>query len=122
VALKDGDNNLKSQIATSSLGHGGRRKLPLVFTEQGAIMAANVLNSQRAVRMSVFVVRAFVSMRAALSGHKELVAQLVALEKKLTERLDTQEVAIVDIIRRLMKLLEPPPPPPPRRPIGFHVR
>src|ERR1017187_6643885 len=55
-------DNLKSQFATSSL-HGGRRKLPFAFTENGAIMAANVLNSPEAVRMSVFVVRAFVQMR-----------------------------------------------------------
>ena len=51
------------QIAISKKGRGGRRKLPLVFTEHGAIMAANVLNSKRAVRMSVFVVRAFVKLR-----------------------------------------------------------
>src|SRR5438270_10698677 len=56
--------NLKYQIGTSSLGHGGRRSRPYVFTEHGAIMAANVLNSTRAVQMSVFVVRAFLKMRA----------------------------------------------------------
>ncbi|MCX6877673.1 MAG: hypothetical protein NTW21_28265 [Verrucomicrobia bacterium] len=54
------DLNLKSQIATSSFGHGGRRKLPYAFTEHGAIMASNVLNSRQATQMSVFVVRAFV--------------------------------------------------------------
>jgi hypothetical protein len=62
-------------------------------------------------------------MRSFLADNKEFVSELADLEKKLTERLDTHEVAIVDIIRRLMKLLEPPPPsPPPRKPIGFHVR
>jgi hypothetical protein len=71
--------------------------------------------------MSVFVVRAFVSMRTALVERKELFEVLTELEKKLTERLDTHEAAIVDIIQRLLKLLEPPPPPP-RKPIGFHVR
>jgi len=76
-------DNLKSQIATSS-SHGGRRKLPYAFTENGAIMAANVLNSPEAVRMSVFVVRAFVKMRELLGGTKELARQLAALEKKLT--------------------------------------
>ena len=71
-----------------SSSHGGRRKLPYAFTENGAIMAANVLNSPEAVRMSVFVVRAFVQMRDLLGGTKELAQQLAALEKKLTARLD----------------------------------
>jgi hypothetical protein len=115
-------DNLKSQIATSSL-HGGRRKLPYAFTENGAIMAANVLNSPEAVRMSVFVVRAFVQMRDLLGSTKELAKQLAALEKKLTDRLDGHEAAIIQVLRRVMDILDPPPPPPepPRREIGFHV-
>jgi hypothetical protein len=115
-------DNLKSQFATSSL-HGGRRKLPYAFTENGAIMAANVLNSPEAVRMSVFVVRAFVQMRDLLGSTKELAKQLAALEKKLTARLDGHEVAIIEVLRRVMDILDPPPPPPepPRREIGFHV-
>ena len=114
--------NLRSQIATSSL-HGGRRNLPYAFTENGAIMAANVLNSPEAVRMSVFVVRAFVQMRDLLGGTKELAKQLAALEKKLTDRLDGHEAAIIEVLRRVMDILDPPPPPPepPRRRIGFHV-
>ena len=116
--------NLKSQIGTSS-SHGGRRKLPYAFTENGAIMAANVLNSPEAVRMSVFVVRAFVQMRDLLGGTKELAKQLAALEKKLTARLDGHEIAIVDVLRRVMQILDPPPPPPePERPkgrLGFYV-
>src|ERR1035437_936958 len=83
--------NLKSQFGISS-SHGGRRKLPYAFTENGAIMAANVLNSPEAVRMSVFVVRAFVKMRELLGGTKELAKQLADLEKKLTARLDGHEV------------------------------
>jgi len=116
-------DNLKSQIATSSLDHGGRRKLPYAFTEHGAIMAANVLNSPSAVQMSVFVVRAFMRMRTVLSGHKELMSELLVLEKKLTERLDVHEVAIVDILRRMMELLDPPiaEPASPKPKIGFHV-
>jgi len=117
-------SNLISQIAISS-SHGGRRKLPYAFTENGAIMAANVLNSPAAVRMSVFVVRAFVQMRELLGGTKELAKQLADLEKKLTARLDGHELAIVDVLQRLMQILDPPPPPPepetPRRRIGFHV-
>jgi hypothetical protein len=113
--------NLISQIAISS-SHGGRRKLPYAFTEHGAIMAANVLNSPPAVRMSVFVVRAFVQMRELLGGTKELARQLAALEKKLTARLDGHEAAIVEVLRRVMDILDPPPlPEPPRREIGFHV-
>ena len=119
---KEESENLKFQIGTSSL-HGGRRKLPYAFTENGAIMAANVLNSPEAVRMSVFVVRAFVQMRDLLGGTKELAKQLAGLEKKLTDRLDGHEAAIIQVLRRVMDILDPPPPPPdpPRRRIGFHV-
>jgi len=115
-------SNLISQIAISSL-HGGRRKPPYAFTENGAIMAANVLNSPEAVRMSVFVVRAFVKMRELLGGTKELARELADLECKLTARLDVHESAIVDVLRRVMEILDPPPPPPEpaRRRIGFHV-
>jgi hypothetical protein len=115
-------SNLISQIAISS-SHGGRRKLPYAFTENGAIMAANVLNSPEAVRMSVFVVRAFVKMRDLLGGTKELARQLADLEKKLTARLDVHESVIVNVLRRVMEILDPPPlpPAPPRRRIGFHV-
>ena len=63
---------LMSQIARSKRGRGGTRKPPLAFTEHGAIMAAAVLNSARAVQMSVFIVRAFVQMRDALAGHAQL--------------------------------------------------
>lgn len=85
-------------------------------------MAANVLNSNEAVRMSVFVVRAFVRMREVLLSRKELAEQLMALEKKLTDRLDVHEVAIVDVLQRLMEILDPPSPPPlpAKGPIGFH--
>lgn len=114
-------SNLISQIAISN-SHGGRRKLPYAFTENGAIMAANVLNSPQAVRMSVFVVRAFVQMRELLGSTKELAKQLASLEKKLTSRLDVHEVAIVEVLRRIMDILDPPPlPEPPRRRIGFQV-
>jgi ORF6N domain len=114
--------SLRSQIVTSKL-RGGRRYIPYAFTENGAIMAANVLNSPQAVRMSVFVVRAFVQMRELLGGTKELAKQLAALEKKLTERLDGHEIAIIEILQRVMDILDPPPPPPdpPRPQIGFHI-
>lgn len=101
--------NLRCQIGTSS-SHGGRRYLPYAFTENGAIMAANVLNSPQAARMSVFVVRAFVQMREMLGSTRELAKQLAALEKKLTARLNGHESAIVEILQRMMDLLDPPPP------------
>lgn len=89
--------NLISQFATSSWG--GRRKLPYVYTEHGAVMAANVLNSARAVQMSVFVVRAFVRMRSLMTERHELAKQLAALEKKLMRRLDAHETAIITRVR-----------------------
>ncbi|MEY2482595.1 MAG: hypothetical protein QOK24_1123 [Verrucomicrobiota bacterium] len=111
---------LRSQIATSS-AHGGRRYRPYAFTEHGAIMAANVLNSIRAVQMSVFVVRAFLKMRAFLGDKRVLAKQLAALEKELKQRLDIHEAAIVTILQRVMDIIDPPSPAPaPHRPrIGF---
>ena len=112
---------LISQNATSK-GRGGRRKLPNVFTEHGALMAANVLDSPRAVQMSVFVVRAFIRMRTALAGTRELARKLAGLERDLKARLDVHESAIVGILQRLMEVLAPPalPAPRPRRRIGGH--
>ena len=72
---------LMSQFATSN-GRGGRRKRPLVFTEHGALMAATVLNSSHAVEVALYVVRAFVRLREAITEHKELAAKLDELEKK----------------------------------------
>jgi hypothetical protein len=122
---------LRSQIATTSYSGAlaGLRKhrapvyRPFVFTEYGAIMAANVLNSPRAVQMSVFVVRAFVKMREALGGNRHLAAKLAELEQRLTGRLDVHEKAIVHILDEIKKLMEPlpPEPEPERREIGFHV-
>jgi len=110
-----------SQIAMSKIGRGGRRTLPYAFTEHGALQAANVLRSRRAVQMSVFVIRAFVKMREALRGNPELARKLAALEKKLTARLDLHESAIVQVLQEVMQILNPPPPPPspPKPRIGF---
>lgn len=94
--------------------HLGRLKfspvLPYAFTEHGAVMAANVLNSPAAVQASIQVVRAFVRLRELLASHKELAAKLDALEKKY----DKQFRAVFDTIRALMT-----PPDTKRRPIGF---
>jgi hypothetical protein len=94
---------------------------PYAVTEHGAIMAANVLNSSRAVQISVFVVRASLKMRALLGDKRELAQQLAALEKELKQRLDMHEAAIVTILQRVMDIIDPPslPPQPPKPRIGF---
>jgi phage regulator Rha-like protein len=120
-----GLRRLRSQFVTLKPGRGQHRKyLPLAFTEHGAIMAANVLNSPQAAQMSVFVVRAFIKMRAVLLDTRELSRKLAALETELKSRLDLHESAIVDVLQRIMKVLDPPPPPPepPTPQIGFHVK
>jgi len=110
-----------SQIAMSSRKHRGTAYRPYAFTEHGAIMAANVMNSPRAVQMSVFVVRAFLKMRALLGDKRELAKQLAALEKELKQRLDIHEAAIVTILQRVMDIIDPPslPPSPEKPKIGF---
>ena len=103
---------LKSQIATSSWG--GKRKPPLAFTEHGAIMAATLLNSSRAIEVSVFIVRAFVQMREALVVHKEIARRLDELEHKA----GTHDRAIGQILDAIRQLTQPPDPSRRRR-IGF---
>ena len=96
---------------------------PWVFTEHGALMAASVLNSPRAVQMSVFVVRAFVKMRGVFADTRDLARKLAALEQELKGRLDVHEATIVTILQRVMDILDPSPaplPPKPRR-IGFRA-
>jgi phage regulator Rha-like protein len=105
---------LMSQIATSKPGRGGTRKAPMVFTEHGAIMAAAVLNSPRAMEVSVYVVRAFVQMREALVEHKEVSRRLDDLERKV----GSHDRAIAQIFNALRQLTAPPEPPKSRR-IGF---
>ena len=108
--------DLRSQIATSKKRRGGRRYLPCAFTEYGAIMAASVLNSERAVEMSLFVVRAFVRLREMLSSHRELAIKLFQLERKL----DTHDHAIQEIIDTIRELTELPYKP--QKQIGFRVQ
>jgi len=105
---------LMSQIATSNARRGGMRKPPLAFTEHGAIMVATVLNSPRAIDMSVYVVRAFVQLRDALGAHKEIGKQLSQLEQKV----GTHDRAISRIIEALRELTLPPDTVKRRR-IGF---
>ena len=106
---------LRSQNVISSAGHGGARYLPYAFTEHGAIMAATVLNSERAIEMSVFVVLAFVRMRRAIAGNRHILKKLAELERRL-ETHDTDIQALMDAIRELMSPEEPS-----RTRIGFEV-
>jgi hypothetical protein len=112
--------SIRSQFVIASKRN--LRYVPYAFTEHGAMMAANVLKSKKAVAMSVFVVRAFVKMRELLANNKALANKLAELERKLTSRLDEQEGAILHILDEIKKLMEFPPAEPPRREIGFHVK
>ncbi len=91
---------LRSQFATSSSGHGGHRYHPFAFTEHGALMAANVLNSPRAVQMSIVVVRAFFALRRMILDHKALASKLAELDARIGAH-DEHLVEIVEAIRRL---------------------
>jgi hypothetical protein len=103
--------NLKSQFVTSSWG-GLRRALPYAFTEQGVAMLSSVLRSERAVRVNIEIMRAFVQLRRWMTTHADLARKLEALETKY----DIQFKVVFDAIRKLMA-----PPQKPRREIGFHA-
>ena len=109
------DEVLRSQSVTSKQGRGGRRYAPYAFTEHGAIMAATVLNSERAVQMSVFVVRAFVRLREMLATNRKLAGKIDELEN----RLDTHDSTIQDLIEAIKELMQPEDPP--RKRIGFQI-
>ncbi len=106
---------LRSQIVTSKKGRGGRRYTPYAFTEHGAIMAATVLNSERAVQMSVFVVRAFVRLREMLATNRRLAGKIDELEN----RLETHDSEIQDLIEAIKELMLPEEAP--RKRIGFQL-
>lgn len=95
-------SNLKSQFVTSSWG--GRRKLPLVFTEQGVSMLSGVLHSDRAIQVNIAIMRAFVQLREMLSTHKELAHKLEELERKV----GIHDQTIVQLIEAIRQLMEPP--------------
>ena len=103
---------LRYQIGTLKTGRGRHRKYrPYAFTEQGVAMLSSVLHSERAVRVNIEIMRAFVQLRQMLSSHADLARKLAALEKKY----DAQFKVVFDAIRQLMA----PPEPPRKRPIGF---
>jgi hypothetical protein len=121
IAMSNAQPN-RSQFATGSQRHRDPRFRPYAFTEHGALMAANILRSERAIQMSVFVVRAFIRMRQMLIEQRGLARKLAALEKELTARLDVHETAINEILGQIGRLLSSPPEPePPKKRIGFLV-
>lgn len=102
------------QIGISKKGRGGRRHLPLVFTEQGVAMLSSVLNSKRAVQVNIAIMRAFVKLRQILTAHKDIETKLREHDQRLGKH-DEHIYAIFEVIK---KLTEPPFEPPKRR-IGF---
>ncbi|MEO8439178.1 MAG: ORF6N domain-containing protein [Spartobacteria bacterium] len=105
---------LRCQIGISSWG--GRRGQPHAFTEQGVAMLSSVLTSDRAVKVNIAIMRAFVKLRATLETNRELARKFSELEKRIGEH-DSEITAIIDAIRQLMA-----PPPKPAREIGFQVQ
>ena len=106
---------IDGEPVTDSQKHRDPRCLPYAFTEHGALMAANILNSPQAIEMSVHGIRGFVQMRRVLAAHKELTRQLSELEGRIGKH-DEQIQVIIDALRQLMT-----PPEPKKRKIGFLV-
>ncbi len=111
---------LRSQIATSKDGRGGRRYAPYVFTEQGVAMLSGVLRSDRAIAVNIEIMRAFVELRRITSSYAELQERLEDLERKMTGRLDQHDEQFEQIFKALHQLISPSPQP--KRPVGFRVR
>jgi hypothetical protein len=112
--------NLKSQIATSSSSWGGRRKPPLAFTQEGVAMLSSVLNSERAIRVNIEIMRAFVSLRRALSINKELAGRMEKVEKRLGAHdiaLKEHAISIHSVFEEIRRLMREPGGP--RKRIGF---
>jgi hypothetical protein len=104
---------LRSQIATSNGGRGGRRYLPYAFTEHGVAMLSSVLKSDRAVQMNIVIIRAFVKLREVLSSSKEVTRRIEQVET----RLQRHGAAIGVLVDEIKKLKQPPASP--KRRIGF---
>jgi hypothetical protein len=109
---------LRSQLATLKEGRGRHRKYaPYAFTEHGAVQAANVLNSDRAIEMSVYVVRAFVQLRSLMSANVELARRLDELEARIEKKLTRHDDAIAAMLSAIRQLMSSPAQR--RRGIGF---
>ncbi|PYI91931.1 MAG: DNA-binding protein [Verrucomicrobia bacterium] len=105
-----------SQSVMSSPKHRGKRYRPYAFTEQGVAMLSSVLKSDRAVKVNIAIMRAFVKLRQTIESNRELARKFADLEQRVGKH-DEEIAAILDAIRQLMA-----PPEKPRREIGFHVR
>jgi len=111
---------LRSQIATSNDGRGGRRYTPYVFTEQGVAMLAGVLRSDRAITVNIEIMRAFVELRRLAGSFQELQKRLEQMELDIGARLSEHDEQLRQIFEALRQLIAPPPST--KRPIGFRVR
>jgi ORF6N domain len=108
---------MQSQTATLKLGRGQHRKYrPWAFTEHGALQAANILRSDRAIAMSVYVIRAFIEQREKLAANAAILKRLAEIDRTLLEH----DTALREIYQKLLPLLAPPPETP-RKQIGFHA-
>jgi hypothetical protein len=112
-------SDLKSQFVMSSGGHGGRRKRPLVFTEQGVAMLSGVLRSDRAIAVNIEIMRAFVELRRVAGSFQELQTRLDQMELDIGARLSEHDEQLRQIFAALRRLIAPPPRA--KRPIGFRV-
>ncbi len=114
VTVREQEEDLRSQIVISSRKHGGRRYAPFAFTEHGAIMAATVLNSERAIAMSVFVVRAFMRLRELIGSDRRLAAKL----NELDERVGAHDASIRKLVTAIREMMLPEKS---RKKIGFEL-
>ena len=110
-----------SQIATSSKKHRGKSYLPFAFTEHGVTMLASVLRSEKAVKVSIAVVRAFITLKQYIADRKNISKQINSIKDELSERIDEQDVQIIEIYQVLDKLIQDKEEQKPvkREPIGF---
>jgi hypothetical protein len=106
----------RSQIVTSLQKHRGAHLRPWAFTEHGTLMAANILRSDRAVQMSIFIVRAFIRLREHIAANTAILKRLAEIDKTLLRH----DATLRDVYQKLLPLLQPAPVPPKRR-IGFHA-
>jgi phage regulator Rha-like protein len=108
---------LRSQIATSKTGRGGRRYAPYVFTEQGVAMLSGVLRSKRAIAVNIEIMRAFVELRRAAASYFAPEDRLKELERETTERFGRHDEQLDQIFKTLRQLISPPARP--KRLVGF---
>jgi len=111
---------LRSQIATSNTGRGGRRYFPYVFTEQGVAMLSGVLRSKRAVAVNIEIMRAFVELRRAGASYAAIEKRLEELEREMGTRLGQHDEQLSQIFKTLRHLITPPPMKK-KRPVGFRL-